>query len=227
MHKVINYTLEFLKPEYFESIIRICNEQLGTGFLNDEILHNYQNNDNKFCHVVLVDKTVVAFSLMEIGSCLEISKRIKSANDWFRIYFKKYNKLAYRSLTAVDPPYEGKGIASFLVKRGLEFLSDKAELVFCDAWKSESTHIGNILERHGLKAVKDIPMYWANESIKNHYSCSFCGAPPCTCTAVFYVKYFHEKAPLWWEREDLRYQVGQLHLSGTNLSDYVKNKHTT
>lgn len=226
MQKKISYQLTFLNDAYIDAVLKISNKQLGNGFLSRELLLTYIDNPDKFCQIVLDEDTLLGFSLMEIGSCAEIATKFKSESEWFLDYFAAYKRIAYRSLTAVSAAFEGNGIASLLVKKGLEFLSEKAEVVVCDAWKSGTTFIGNILERNGYKPIREVPLYWTADSINYQYQCKVCGNPPCTCVAVIYANFFGKQPHYWWERADLNYKKGNLMLSEINLSDFVKTKQT-
>lgn len=226
MQQTLSYFLTFLEKRHLPEILIICQQQLGFGFLEQPLLETYLNNDNKFCHVVLHDDKVIGFSLMEISPPPIIAKKMKQAEQWFLDYFSSYPKVAYRSLTAVDRNFEGKGVASSLVKQGLSFLANKVEVVVCDAWKSERTHIGSILERNGCEALKEVPHFWTAESIQQNYECSFCGAPPCECTAVIYARFFNKKTTHWWKRNDLKYEQDYLLLAGKNLHFFAQNKST-
>lgn len=234
MPTTLSYSLSFIKEKHIPSILKICDEQFGLGFLSPESLSTYLGDSSKYCHVVLFDKQVIGFSLMEIASCIQIAKKMKQAEAWFLNYFAAYDNIGYRSLTAVAKNFEGKGVASFLVKQGLDFLADKTDVAVCDAWKSEQTHIGSILARNNCEVLKEIPHFWTTESIQQNYHCSICGAPPCACTAVIYAHFFEQnkqtlsnkKKAYWWRRKDLNYTQGQLNFASTNLTNFVQNKPT-
>lgn len=234
MPKTLSYCLSFIKENHFSAVLKICNEQFGLGFLSAELLASYLDHSSKYCHVVLLDEEVIGFSLMEISDCALVAKKMKQAEAWFLNYFGAYDKIGYRSLTAVAKKFERKGVASFLVEQGLIFLADKVKVAVCDAWKSEHTHIGSILDRNNCEALKEVPYFWTTESIQQNYHCSVCGAPPCECTAVIYAHFFENQTPLlekqkkyyWWERKDLNYTEGHLNFAATNLSTFVNNKQT-
>jgi diaminopimelate decarboxylase len=234
MPKTLSYCLSFIKEIHISSIVEICNEQFGLGFLAPTLLRSYIDDPSKYCHVVLLDEEVIGFSLMEIDSCAQVAKKMKQAEQWFLNYFANYDTIGYRSLTAVAKNFERKGVASFLVKQGLIFLSDKVNVVVCDAWKSEHTHIGSILDRNDCEVLKEVPYFWTTESIQENYQCSVCGAPPCECTAVIYAHFFDnktlklrtQKKHYWWERKDLSYTEGHLNFAASNLTNFVQNKQT-
>jgi diaminopimelate decarboxylase len=235
MPQILSYSLSFIKKKHLSSILKICEEQLGNGFLDPDLLASYLDHPSKYCQVVLLDQQVIGFSLMEISPRALIAQKMKQAEQWFLDYFLAYDNIGYRSLTAVSKEFEGKGVASFLVKQGLDFLSGKVDVVVCDAWKSEHTHIGSILERNGCQALKEVPHFWTTESVEQNYQCGFCGAPPCECSAVIYARFFDnnlnklasiKKKNYWWERKDLNYTQNYLTFAASNLHDFVQNKPT-
>lgn len=235
MHQTISYSLSFLEKKHLSTVLAISQQQLGVGFLDPILLETYLKAADQFCHVVLHNDQVIGFSLMEISHRTIVAQKMKQAEQWFLDYFKDYDYIGYRSLTAVDRRFEGKGVASFLVKNGLQFLSQKVPVVVCDAWKSANTHIGSILEKNACQPLKEVPHFWAMESIQHNYECSICGTPPCQCTAIIYARFFDNnntntphknRQNYWWERSDLHYQKGYLNFATTNLVDFVKNKPT-
>lgn len=234
MPETLSYSLSFIKKSHLSSILKICETQLGKGFLSPELLISYLEHPSKYCQVVLLEEQVVGFSLMEISPLAQIAQKMKQAEQWFLDYFASYDNIGYRSLTAVNKDFEGKGVASFLVAQGLEFLSTKVSVVVCDAWKSEHTHIGSILERNACQALQEVPHFWTTESIQQNYQCGYCGAPPCECTAVIYARFFdnnnkpltQKKKTYWWERADLNYKESYLSFASNNLYDFVQNKQT-
>lgn len=226
MQQTISYSLAFLEEKHLSEILTICEQQLGNGFLEAAVLQTYLNSENKFCHVVLYAQQVIGFSLMEISTRTTIAQKMKNEENWFLRHFAAYNQIGYRSLTAVAKDFEGNGVASFLVKKGLIFLSTKVPVVVCDAWKSNKTHIGSILKRNDCEALREVPYFWTAESIKQQYNCTICGTPPCQCTAIIYARYFDQKGSYWWERSDLQYKQQHLVFAKTNLLDFVQNKKT-
>lgn len=227
MQTAIHLQLDILQDRHLTAVLAIADARFGQGFLSRSALLPYLQSETHICQVALYEGQVVGFSLMEMGSPQAIAPRLKGESAWFLQYFNAYSRLAYRSLTAVAQAFEGRGIAHFLVSQGLAFLSDKVEAVICDAWKSSYTHIGKVLERNGYRVLREVPLYWAAESVEQQYQCAVCGQPPCECTAVFYARFFQFK-PLhdWWQRPDLHYHEGQLHFAQTPVLDFIKTKKT-
>jgi diaminopimelate decarboxylase len=218
------YSVIFLEEAHIEAVMRVSIARFGTDFLSEAELRTYLDSTTHFCQVFLQDGEVLGFSLMEVGDCEQIARRMKGQADWFLRHFAAYERLAYRSLTAVAKEAEGRGVATALVREGLAFLATRAEVVVCDAWKSDHTHIGGVLERNGYALIKEVPDYWAADSQAVGYTCCYCGAPPCRCTAVIYAKFFARR--YWWQRQGLAYEAGELHFAGRNLRQFVANKAT-
>ncbi len=215
-----------LEYSLIDSVIEISCLQMGQDFIHKEDLLPYLNNDTKFCQLIKIGTVIAGFSLMEIADIQVIAAKIKVEKAWFENYFKEYDQMGYRSVTAVHPAFEGRGVASALVKNGLQQLAQKVSVVVCEAWKSSHTAIGPILERCGYVQLKEIPYYWAADSIHLQYKCSHCGAPPCACTAIIYAAFFERNTQEWWERSDLKYSHKKLHMGPIDVFDFVKNKPT-
>ena len=219
-----NYEVAALEEGQIEALMQISRVQLGQDFLSEAQLRRYLNSPTHFCQVVLEQGQVLGFSLMQIGDCPTVAQAFKGEKAWFLRHFGAYSRLAYRALTAVAKEAEGRGLASLLVKTGLDFLSTRVEVVVCDAWKSERVHIGRVLERCGYGLIKEVPDYWATESQALGYRCANCGAPPCRCTGVIYAKFFERR--YWWAREGLAYKDQVLHLGKYNLAQFVRHKNS-
>ena len=226
MQRTLSFQYIDLQYHLIDAVLEISRLQLGNDFITKEDLLPYINDDSKTCQLLRLESIIVGFSLMEIAPKGLIGQKMNVEQAWLDEYLKDYDSIGYRSVTAVHPAYEGKGIASALVQNGLHYLSQKVSVVLCEAWKSSHTHIANILERNGYTALKEIPYYWTADSIKLQYECSHCGAPPCACTAVIYAAFFDKKVKEWWERPGLRYQQNQLYLNRVNLLEFTKNKPT-
>lgn len=172
------------------SALAIADEQLGPGYLDVSGLAAHIDSDERLCDVACIGATVAGFSLMEVASPQVIAARLLGGRAWFTREYGGHARIGYRSLTAVGAAHQGRGVANALVEHGLAVLAQRVRLVVCEAWRSTTTHIGRTLERHGYRVVREVPRYWAEESVRRGYACRRCGAPPCGCSAVFYVRTF-------------------------------------
>ncbi len=179
-----------LTAEDVPSVLAIADEQLGSGYLDASWLAAHIGRDDLRCDVAHIGAEVAGFSLMEVASPHVIAARLQGDTAWFTGAYGAHALIGYRSLTAVSAAHQGRGVANALVEHGLAVLATRVPLVVCEAWRSTTTHIGPTLERHGYRVVREVPRYWEEESVRLGSSCRRCGAPPCGCTAVFYVRTF-------------------------------------
>lgn len=179
-----------LTAEEVPSVLAIADEQLGPGYLDASWLARHIERAERFCDVARIGGAVAGFSLMEVASPHVIASRLQGDLAWFTSAYGGHARIGYRSLTAVGDAHQGRGVANALVAHGLAVLAQRVPIVVCEAWKSTTTHIGRTLERHGYRVVREIPGYWAEASVRLGYDCRRCGAPPCACSAVFYVRTF-------------------------------------
>ncbi len=226
MPTVSTYTTRPLTLQHVDAVLRLAEEQMGRGFLSNTTLLSYLHHADRFGQVVVEHEKVLGFSLMEVLPRAQLAQRLHGAEQWFLAYFAAYDYLGYRSLTAVTASAKGKGVASCLVREGLEALSKRVKVVVCDAWISNTTSIKNILTRNGYRALREFPDFWKKDSLAQGYICDQCGAPPCRCTAVIYGCFFDAPKANWWERADLGYRTQQLHLADHNLLAFAQNKAT-
>ncbi|MFK7797149.1 MAG: hypothetical protein AB8E82_06820 [Aureispira sp.] len=228
MTTTISYTTVILTSEHIDAVLALSDEQMGKGFLSKQTIRQYIRQANYFGQVVVENGRVLGFSLMEIVERAQLAKRLKSAEQWFLAYFAAYERLGYRSLTAVASHAQGQGIGSHLVQEGLKMLAKKVPVVVCEAWQSNQPSAGrsNVFLDNGYKALKVCSNFWKEESVQKKYTCSICGTPPCQCTAVIYGCFFEKMPKHWWVRPDLSYQNQQLHFAGHNIWAYAQNKKT-
>lgn len=174
-----------LKNEHISSIIDLSNEAFGDGFINTTYLTAYLSLPNNYCLVALnSNNNVIGF----------ITAETTNYNNFATSFFedkelKKYNTISIIKQVVVDKVYQNQQIASLLLKKVLDILSDKSDIIVCIAWNNNNRiALKNILERNLFNAIKSIPNYWRADSLSNNYNCIRCGKPPCSCSAELYIK---------------------------------------
>jgi diaminopimelate decarboxylase len=220
------FTTSLLTHEHVAAVLAIADTQFGAGYLSEKRLLDYIDREDHFGQVVLEQQQVLGFSLMQLLERSVLAARMHEAEQWFLAYFAAYERLGFRSLTAVAPHAQGQGIASCLVREGLQLLSKHVSVVVCDAWQAPDKSIANVLLRNGYRALQVLPDFWKTDSLAQGYHCERCGAPPCRCTAVVYGCFFEPVATAWWARPDLHYQQKRLHWAGHDLLAFSQNKAT-
>lgn len=214
----LNWTVVPLEAAHAAAVLDIADAQLGAGYLSPAQLERHYQAPDAFGQVVLDEGRVLGFSLMDIRSRAALAQHFHTVGGWFDAYFAAYDRIGYRSVTAVAPSAQGQGVGSALVREGLRLLREQVPVVVCDAWQAEHTPIVRVLTRHGYRLLRTVPNFWTAQSLEETYACATCGAPPCHCTAGVYACFFQAlPEPYWWERPDLGYQEQQLQLAGHAL----------
>lgn len=216
-----------LQANHTKAVLNIATLQFGAGYLKAEQLALYHQLPDRYGHVVLLGGEVVGFSLMEIAERAQVARRFAAVESWFLAYFAAYERLGYRSVTAVLPQAQGQGAGNLLVREGLAWLSERVPVVVCDAWHAEHTPIVRLLTRHGYRLMRTVPNFWRPQSLMEGYTCATCGAPPCQCSAGVYACFFEQypQQP-WWTRADLHYHNNYLHFGGHDLKALTQHTPT-
>jgi len=90
----------------------------------------------------------------------------------------------------VAPAYRGRGIATQLVRRGVQELdAHGAEHCYSLAWVSAQNgcHLCGVLAVAGFRTVRRIERFWYRDSLTHRYACALCGRP-CTCAVEVMVR---------------------------------------
>jgi ribosomal protein S18 acetylase RimI-like enzyme len=172
------------KKEDLPSIMRISEQRLGDAYIDPDSLTDRRNVRKT---AVYEDK-VVGFCLGWITKQgLLKSERLQEVGTRALDFVDEYGYLAS---VAVDEDYSGRGIGTMLVSACIEeFKNDDVDHVAMTAWKSsDGVHIGGIADRFKFDTVAEIPNFWKDRSMEEQFSCPECGDPPCTCTAVVYLR---------------------------------------
>lgn len=174
-----------LKKEHFSTIINLSNEALGDGYINTVHLTTYLSLTNNYCYVTLNnDNQVIGFITANTISYNEFTTSFFENNE-----LKEFKTISIIKQVVVGTAYRNQQVASLLLKKMLDILIDKSNVVVCLAWNNNNRiALKNILERNSFNAIQSIPNYWRADSLIRNYSCISCGNPPCTCSAELYVK---------------------------------------
>ena len=215
-HLAPNLILTPLTPAYLDEVLTIAEVQLGQGYVTPQILAQHCDHPDYFGQLVLLEGQVAGFSLMQVSLRTTIAQQMGRLEGWFNAYFGAYETMGFRSVTAVAPSAQGRGVGGLLVQKGLQWLSTRVPVVVCDAWHAPHTPIVRLLTRHGYRLIRTVPHFWSDSDTR----CPVCGPPPCQCTAGIYACFFDPvPQPYWWERDDLQHHptTGHLHLAGHSL----------
>ena len=89
---------------------------------------------------------------------------------------------------SVDPKLQGHGIGKMMASKRLEWLkSMNCDIILGVSWVSGNTHTSDrVFEKSGFKIIARCDDFYVQQSYERKFICARCGAPPCTCGAIFY-----------------------------------------
>jgi len=183
--------MEFIpfNRNHLEQVLRIADKTLGINYLTVAYLNQYLNSNTFLAFVVTENSAVVGFTALIIISPAQLKEQVLKDKDWFYQLSKKYSNIGFRKQTFVHPKFINKGYGSLLVKRSSEFIETFCDFQLSTVWiKQSNSAMGNLLLKNGFERSKTISNYWQQDSLVNKYSCTECGAPPCTCSTEVYIK---------------------------------------
>lgn len=175
----VSFTIQPIHAhEHIESLLCIGDECLGRGYLvaADFLI------DNGFCFGAFNADKLVGFALSYIvtkDDVLQLSK------------YKIAGTIVHLLKTvAVLPPFQRMGIGDALFGASLKM----AEAKGCSAslgygWLyNGSVPSSRLFEKHGFQKGAEITDFWFHDSLLKRYQCAICGAPPCRCSAVEFIR---------------------------------------
>jgi len=177
------------KRKHFKQVLCIANSTLGNNYLTTNYLNQYLDSNTYLAFVIIKDIEVIGFTALIIISPAQLKEKVLKDKDWFYHFFKKYSNIALRKQTIVHPNYIGRGYGSELVQRSSQAIEALCDVQLSTVWiKRNSNAMSNLLLKNGFERSKTISNYWQQDSLVNKYSCTECGAPPCTCSTEVYIK---------------------------------------
>lgn len=183
-------TIEKLSASQIDAVLSISDAQLGRSYISRNILEHYLAEEQFTVHVATVAGEVVAFSLMIICSAEILAEELFAEEEWLKATFGNHEPTAYPKMAAVKAGMWGMEIGSRLLIHQLTEAEQYVRSTVGTIWKTETgAMMGSIVEKTGMKPLKEFPLYWSEDSIAKQYNCPVCGTPPCRCTAVIYAKF--------------------------------------
>ena len=180
-----------LKSNHIPSIIDIANIELGYNYITNQQLYSIIDNTNSWvCKVAIVHSKVIGFVLCKKNEQSEFNSIIENYND---IIVNKTNNLQFGLIKTivVEAGYKGQGIGTQLVTQCISLLKKQNVYSFYTlSWKSEKKdNSEKLFLKLGFTKLLEVPNYWKQDSLQNNYRCINCGNPPCTCSAILFVKH--------------------------------------
>lgn len=168
------------------AILTIANIQLGDGYIQPCDLQR----DRSVSLVARISEDVVGFCLGTIITKSELHAKLPQLKLQNMNAFDSEAFFGLVNSIAVDAPSKKLGVGHELMERCIEELAElDARIVFMIGWRSsEGVNIRSLANRNGFSELLEIPNYWRDDSLAHQYQCPTCGAPPCNCSAVLFVK---------------------------------------
>jgi len=171
------------------ALLAISSQTLGEGYVQHIIDNDSKSSTNVFLAAILDGKPIAycyAY-IVDVESWEDVTKGNKIKIPIDVRHCLSNGCLGVIQTIAVSPKYQGRGVASKLVKETMRQLSQKGALGFVSiAWRNlDKINIKNVLERSGFNEFDQVEKFWHKESLKEGYECPSCGNP-CECSAIMY-----------------------------------------
>lgn len=178
-----------LKETDIPQALRLIDHSLGEGYYNTEQLQSYIANE-KFSYVALEHDTIIGVILNDILSLQVFSESLSVKTSTLSRTTHPHTKIGLLNVLVVKESFQRKGIGKMLLEVSLQEMKERhVHHMFAEAWKTTSgvVNIKKLLVSLGFTEIIEIQDFWKEDSIKEGFSCSFCGFP-CICSAVIFRK---------------------------------------
>ena len=188
----LTYILKSLNESDINSALFICDIELGKGYLNFETLKKLVNNKN----TLVIGAFDLNNKMLGFGYCT-ILKQAELEESMHSSQYKKIpqiiktpKKIGITNTIVILNNYKGKGLGSVIFNNFLTFFKENSiDTVTGFAWKTkEGINMEAIFKKTNFYILEVIQNFWREDSIEKKYNCPDCGAPPCNCSTVIYLK---------------------------------------
>ena len=170
------------------AILYLGKTTLGEGYLTTHGL--YRDIADNIVYVATYQGEPIGYCVAECLSPGELKTQLLGhPEDPFPdlIQADQLGRLGLLQAAGVNPCFRRNGIATSMLKDSIDDLIQRGvEAIIGLAWKTETVHVGGVLDRLGFKPRQEYPHLWDMESIEKNYHCPVCGVPPCQCNGVLY-----------------------------------------
>jgi GNAT superfamily N-acetyltransferase len=192
---VARLALESIERRHVPRVLKVADEQLGHGFIDgDDVFAEPDSSgqSNKIA-IAAIDESVprvIGFGLAHVVKPEAVVDYVSWPPDETPTSVSYADAVGIIKTVAVASEYRGRGVGHTIVQRLVdECMHNGAEVLCSIAWKAgESINIGGVLTTHGFSVDCEIPDYWKDDSLEKGYHCPRCGAPPCGCTGVIFIR---------------------------------------
>jgi len=182
-----NFKIGKVTKKNVSAVLSIAEKELGAAYINvDDLLA-----EGNIAVYASVEGNIVGFSTAKKISTSEVYEKIPQLRGKKLRQIETAENIGLLASVATDLGWSGKGIGSALVEYCIKALEESGlNVIIMTGWKSgKGVHIGSVAKCHGFSQIMEIPEFWKEDSVENKYDCPHCGHPPCTCSAVVYVRH--------------------------------------
>lgn len=185
---------------FAQEISRLFDAGLGEGYIAPEEVAEAMASERRFVFGAFTANGK-ELTGVRIASVLEADEIAEFEEQLRRLGVEKENcldlsgggRVGVGKLDAVVVKAEmrRRGIGSKLVEAALQKLENECACttIVTESWESgRIDSSASVLEKYGFQFVARSPEHWKEESIRYGFGCAKCDAPPCTCSARFYVR---------------------------------------
>lgn len=174
--------------------LTIANSQLGDGYIKACDLQR----DRSISLVAKISDVVVGFCFGTIITESELYAKLPQLKLQNVNAFDSDAFVGLVNSIAVDAWSKKLGVGHELMAKCLADMTElHIDVVFMIGWRSnEGVNIRSLANRNGFSELLEMPHYWRDDSLNHQYQCPTCGAPPCNCSAVLFVKDSRSQQPL-------------------------------
>lgn len=169
---------------YITSIVDLLNLTLGNGAFSEEALCNCLGDADSLCLYAKRRKNLVSFARFQVLASLDGYKSF--GLDLEECFLGQ--RIGSLSLITVDEGYRGKGIATQITEKGLEWLNAQGcGTVLGICWVNGMPQNSKPLFEHfGFQKIGECSEFYRDFSIEHPYDCPGCHQFPCECSALLY-----------------------------------------
>lgn len=178
-----------LSSNQINDILELSQVAFGDSYLTYEVLQGFIRNTN--CEILLEEEQgkVIGFTIVLVVPKKERTKHLFLSPHWFKKHLNTQSEFGYRKMTVVRKENQKMGIGKSLVYRGDKYLISRCTQILSTVWKNgKERKMKELLTSSGYTELETISNYWAMDSENNNYNCQFCGEPPCSCSAIVFLK---------------------------------------
>jgi len=186
-----NLEIKKLSAQHFEAIVKLSDQQFGSGYISSDKLNKYVSNQKKTGFVALFNQKVIGYILFKICNVFsEIKPLILTGKKKLESLFINKYPLGVIETIVVDKNATNKGVGSQLVSRVIKVNKDEIKAIVSFLWEHPNgTPLATLLSKYHFNHQLMLPNYWLEDSKIKKYQCKYCGTP-CHCNCMVYSIFF-------------------------------------